>query len=562
MIENESDLAAKTIAASSNLHLAAEYGNIDLIRKLIEEDAFDPNIFDKNNGTPLHFAAGNSQLSSIKLLLELGADISIQDKVGNSTLQYAIRCKREPEFIEELIKLTDESIFRSTFEFILINKMDKILKIIDQKGAGAHNIENLHEAVKVVLEKALWQKKYPSNREYNKVFEFLLKSKLTFPILEEQNFGLDICAKIGMVDYLPQMLEHNVNLNCVYKDGATALNISIASRNREFAEYLIDSGADVDIADVDGVTPAHLASLLGMFTILATLIDKFPGLLTCVDNNGDTALDYARFGGHKKCITLLEKALGVFQNPEEAEIKVGDVADIEFQEECVVTKQEEDQYSFVQKQIHKYYQLQKLGVNQLDNDTIIESWVMGEEVFSTASERILEVRNDYGNKVYFAISAKVSSVIDAKYGAVILEKFNSAILNGFVGKYGKAGVKDIDHNLYELKILSSICGNLRAYTTTEYLNSNGAKLIVFNKIGNHHNVSRALRESNGITQEAVSVLPNIGLESVLIKAVDINPHDIFKQCLQSCIDNSDIFSPNDDRAILDLIGSYILPDAD
>ncbi len=192
---------------------------------------------------------------------------------------------------------------------------------------------------------------------------------------------------------------------------------------------------DVTITGEDGVTSAHLAASLGLLSTLIILIDKAPILLKTIDCHGNTMLDYAKFGGYKNCISLLEKALDIVPLVlEVSEEKALAKTAVQLQRQSTAIREEEDVYSFVQKELHKYYQMQKLVGNTLINDDNIESWVIGSTIFSRA---------------------------------LILNKFNNAILNGFVGKYGKAGVKDIDHNLYELKILSSICGDLRLYTTKE-----------------------------------------------------------------------------------------------
>ncbi len=556
LIHKPQNLEQKSQSGHAALHIAIqnkdEKNRNDIVQQLLEKNALLDTV--TNQGyTALALAAMWNKPSTVKLLLDQKADITIKNAKGYTALKSSLNKETTFDVAIMLIKHSNEIIDTKTLEFVLRKLNSEIIDAV-YKQSNPQSLENL----KIVVSKKFI---FAILNNKEKIIEFLLNDITTLLILKEQNFSLDICAKIGRTDYLPKMLEHDVDLNRVYKDGVTALSISIAFRHQLFANSLINSGANVNIADKNGVTPAHLASAFGMLTVLKSLIAKSPDLLKCTDNNSGTALDYARFGGHENCIDYLENLLDIHPNPEEAEIKVGDVADIEVQQECVVTEQEEDQYSFIQKQIHKYYQLQKLGVNQLDNDKIIESWVIGEEVFSSSSERVSEISNDYGNKVYFAISDKISSAIEVKYGAVILKKFNSAILNGFVGKCAKAGVRDIDHKLYELKILSSICGKLRLYTTIEYINLNGEKLVVLDKMGNHRDVSSAIEASNGITEEAVVNPPNVGL-SVLIKASDINPHDIFKQCLQSCIDNSDIFNPNENRAVLDLIGAYTCSDAD
>lgn len=61
-------------------------------------------------------------------------------------------------------------------------------------------------------------------------------------------------------------------------------------------------------------------------------------------------------------------------------------------------------------------------------------------------------------------------------------------------KEGQSGVKFLNGKLAELKIYAET----RTYTDTLYKNKNGDYLIIFNKLGNHHDVSTAIQKSSGI----------------------------------------------------------------
>lgn len=70
------------------LHFAAEEGNLDEIKKLIEI-GFAVNDYDEGMSfTPLHYAVENEHYEVAKYLLELGADINAhdEDKIGETPL--------------------------------------------------------------------------------------------------------------------------------------------------------------------------------------------------------------------------------------------------------------------------------------------------------------------------------------------------------------------------------------------------------------------------------------------------------------------------------------------
>ena len=79
----------------SNIWTAAGEGNIDLVRKYIEEGANlnDPSIHEKS--TPLMLAAKNGQYLVAKFLLENGANKSLQDVDGFTAYDYSCQSRNK-----------------------------------------------------------------------------------------------------------------------------------------------------------------------------------------------------------------------------------------------------------------------------------------------------------------------------------------------------------------------------------------------------------------------------------------------------------------------------------
>jgi ankyrin repeat protein len=74
------------------LHAAASSGSFKLVRILIEYDPAYINARDKGGSTPLLWASEGRYFkddgSVLRFLLEHGADVNVQDKVGRTPLQY------------------------------------------------------------------------------------------------------------------------------------------------------------------------------------------------------------------------------------------------------------------------------------------------------------------------------------------------------------------------------------------------------------------------------------------------------------------------------------------
>ena len=81
---NDADLHVRGLFGISPLHSAAHFGDLEVIRKLIEYDA-DINAKDEKGWTPLHLASISRYFkdgSILRLLLEHGADINAWSKYG------------------------------------------------------------------------------------------------------------------------------------------------------------------------------------------------------------------------------------------------------------------------------------------------------------------------------------------------------------------------------------------------------------------------------------------------------------------------------------------------
>lgn len=70
------------------LHLAAEYGKLDIVDYLIRQGGY-PNVIDKNQKTPLHYAVENKNREIVLCLLKNHAHIDNQDSEGMSALHHA-----------------------------------------------------------------------------------------------------------------------------------------------------------------------------------------------------------------------------------------------------------------------------------------------------------------------------------------------------------------------------------------------------------------------------------------------------------------------------------------
>lgn len=127
-------------------------------------------------------------------------------------------------------------------------------------------------------------------------------------------------------DLLQMLLDAGADLTVTTDDGWTALHTAVANAHTGWRgveahsldriRILMDRGIDVNARDMSGKTAMHLAALQGYFNYRNNLPEVFPEVVELllaggadadiVDNQGHTALDYAREMGYDRIVSSLE----------------------------------------------------------------------------------------------------------------------------------------------------------------------------------------------------------------------------------------------------------------
>lgn len=213
------DLKTSYRAGYTLLHQAAFYGQLDLVKKLIEWGA--PLDATSDNGeTPLSYALSNIRHVAVPLLIEAGANIKVTDtETGGSLLHLAAGSNAVPEIIDLLIS-----------RGIKINCLDR------------HGGTPLLWAADISAEKALLH---------------LLE------LGAEPNLATDV-ASASPANIKSEQLERFIytKFNTERKwriSGITPLARAAAKNELMVVRRLLAAGARVDLADGLGNTPMHIA---------------------------------------------------------------------------------------------------------------------------------------------------------------------------------------------------------------------------------------------------------------------------------------------------------------
>ncbi|XP_044270885.1 protein phosphatase 1 regulatory subunit 12A isoform X7 [Tribolium madens] len=100
---------------------------------------------------------------------------------------------------------------------------------------------------------------------------------------------LAACAA-GDKDEVLRLLENGADINTANVDGLTALHQACIDDNSEMVEFLVDHGADVNRGDNEGWTPLHATASCGFLYIAKYLIEKGANV-AAVNNDGELAVD-------------------------------------------------------------------------------------------------------------------------------------------------------------------------------------------------------------------------------------------------------------------------------
>jgi hypothetical protein len=111
-------------------------------------------------------------------------------------------------------------------------------------------------------------------------------------------------TRIFSVERMMELLEQDVPLESVDKDGKTFLRHACADGKSDIAKFLLDSGADVNSRDKEGKTPLMAAAMIGRLEIVKLLLEQ--GADPRIESqNGDSAAKMAQRWGKKEIVQVL-----------------------------------------------------------------------------------------------------------------------------------------------------------------------------------------------------------------------------------------------------------------
>jgi len=254
-------------ASPADLLTAAEKGDLETVKQLVQQDPKLIATVDVQGYSPLHKAAYNNRLDIVEYLLAQGADINAVSRSGSTPLHGAASYGHT-EIARYLITkgaIVDKPNAGGFTPLLGASASGRgdIVRLLVEKGA---NINTVMQDGRTALVMAVWNSDTALTR-----------------------FLLDKGAKAD--------IRTNTGVSLPY--------FATAQRDRAFGAMFVDRATDVNERDSLGLTMLHYAAARGFADQVQSLLDRKADI-NARDTLGRTPLFYATLWGHTDMIGLLK----------------------------------------------------------------------------------------------------------------------------------------------------------------------------------------------------------------------------------------------------------------
>lgn len=244
--------------------------NLVKIAELLLTHGTDIEITDDNGWTVLHRAAHQGNKEIINLLLDYGANFEVQTKHGRSPQQVAAE-NNKPEIANLIVqKIADLKQQMRTMPRKIKQQEKQIEQLQQQIGELSTRLLLLALIVEKQQSKEISVTLDNNRKTTVSLTQLIMQQRSSlYRSSNQQNPELTKkfieAAQQGDIDSLRELLHQGVDVNATDNGQyqATALHYAASSGNEALIKFLLDNGANPDIADNSGETPAEWAEAEG-----------------------------------------------------------------------------------------------------------------------------------------------------------------------------------------------------------------------------------------------------------------------------------------------------------
>ncbi|KAJ8728046.1 hypothetical protein PYW08_016431 [Mythimna loreyi] len=348
LLHTGANINKANIDKNTPLHMAVNNGHLNCVKALIyfaehSRRKIRINCVNESGNTPLHLASKWGYEGIARLLIENGAEPSLQNRHNKTAFDYAHNLK-----ILQVLK----SCTPSLYEYIHITSKDvkslnckldnpvalKLQKMkINENNNASKAVENLKLIDRILKAISYGDVKlacFYLNINYSAYVDMKNKpdssqqSTPCHPLCEcsvckkntesyssdfDINFSdtngftaLHYAARYGS-DELCKILIHNkANVNCTNKKNQTPLHLAALNNKTYVIRLLLESGANINAIDMAGNTPLHDVCAMGNIGAAKMLLSYNPDL-SMLNGAEKTALTVAKEKVHLTIIDLIDK---------------------------------------------------------------------------------------------------------------------------------------------------------------------------------------------------------------------------------------------------------------
>ncbi|XP_013395417.1 ankyrin-3 [Lingula anatina] len=277
------------------LHCAAQGGHCGVAALLIQLGA-DPCSTTCYGRTPLHFAAEGGHCDVAALLIQHRADPCSKDMMGRTPLHDAASCDVADLLIQQGADFRSKDMNGFTpLHYAALGGHCDVAALLIQCGA---NFRSKDKSGCIPLHCA-------ASRGHCAVAALLIQHGTDVCSKDKEGYTpLHYAAEVGQCDVAALLIQHEADICSKHKGGWTPLHCATWDGHSDVAELLIQRGADPCSEDKGGWTPLHCAASRGHCAVAALLIQH--GADVCSkDKGGWTPLHCAAWDGHSDVADLL-----------------------------------------------------------------------------------------------------------------------------------------------------------------------------------------------------------------------------------------------------------------
>ena len=290
----------------SLLHSAVRLGQLEEVRRILDEPDVDVNCLNSNRETPIYLACALGHPSIIELLISFGANVFIKDSnnkdcYGRMTSQEVCNIVNKLLYSPSLWlngpKLTEND--TPLHDSVKLGQLETVQDILDQKSVGVNDKNSGHE-IPLHLACAIG---------HSGIVHILITNGASMYVRDSYNNApIHRAAAMGHVSIVDMLItEFGCDPTIRGYQGRSLLHFACGNGNATFVEVVIQRKWFDPIFDRDacGLTLLHIAALCGHKEVINMLISIFNCPIDCKTEAAKTPLHVACVNGHTKIVKLL-----------------------------------------------------------------------------------------------------------------------------------------------------------------------------------------------------------------------------------------------------------------